>query len=162
MPGGEVGAAGITVIGVTPSHRRRGILRQMMRWLLDQARERNEPVAILCATESAIYQRFGFGIGTLQSQFDIERTRTRFLRPAPPLGRIRLVDLDEARELLPADLRRHPATDAGRGDPERGQVAGRALGAEWSAAATDEVPRGPRGRWRSPRLRDLPGQGRMG
>ena len=45
VPGGEVGAAGITVIGVTPSHRRRGILRMMMRWLLDQARERSEPIA---------------------------------------------------------------------------------------------------------------------
>ena len=101
VPGGEVGAAGITVIGVTPSHRRRGILRQMMRWLLDQARERNEPTAVLYATESAIYQRFGFGIGTFQSQFDIERTRVAFLRPAPPLGRIRLVDLEEAARLFP-------------------------------------------------------------
>ena len=49
----------------------------------------------------AIYQRFGFGIGTLQSQFDIERTRVAFLRPAPPLGRIRLVDLDEAARIFP-------------------------------------------------------------
>ena len=101
VPGGEVGAAGITVISVTPSHRRRGILRLMMRWLLDQARERGEPVAVLWATEGAIYQRFGFGIGTLQSQFDIERGRATFLRPAPPLGRIRLVDIDEAARLFP-------------------------------------------------------------
>ena len=101
VPGGEVGAAGITMIGVTPSHRRRGILRLMMRWLLDQARERGEPVAILWASESAIYQRFGFGIGTLQSAFDIERGRMAFLRPAPALGRIRLVDLDEAARLFP-------------------------------------------------------------
>ena len=113
VPGGEVGAAGITVIGVTPSHRRRGILRQMMRWLLDQARERDEPVAVLWATESAIYQRFGFGIGTLQSQFDIERTRVAFLRPAPaarpdPAGRSR-----RGRPPLPADLRRHPCPGAG-------------------------------------------------
>ena len=123
MPGGEVGAAGITVIGVTPSHRRRGILRMMMRWLLDQARERNEPIAVLYATESAIYQRFGFGIGTLQSQFDIERTRVAFLRPAPPLGRIRLVDLDEAARLFPPIFDAIRVRDAGRGDPERGQVA---------------------------------------
>jgi predicted acetyltransferase len=103
VPGGrEVGAAGIAMIGVTPSHRRRGILRLMMRWLLDQARERNEPVAVLWASESAIYQHFGFGIGTLQSTFDIERGRVAFVRPAPALGRIRLVDLDEAARLFPA------------------------------------------------------------
>jgi predicted acetyltransferase len=101
VPGGEVGAAGITLIGVTPSHRRRGILRLIMRWLFDQARERGEPVSILWASESAIYQHFGYGIGTLQSTFDIERTRIAFARPAPPLGRIRLIDRDEATRLFP-------------------------------------------------------------
>src|SRR6266576_1738116 len=39
VPGGEVGATGITAIAVAPSHRRRGILRLMMRWLFDQAPE---------------------------------------------------------------------------------------------------------------------------
>src|SRR6476659_9462770 len=58
--GGSVGAAGITAIGVMPSHRRRGILRQVMCWLADQAAQRGEPVAILWASETAIYQRFGF------------------------------------------------------------------------------------------------------
>jgi predicted acetyltransferase len=100
VPGGEVGAAGITMIGVSPSHRRRGILRQMMRWLLDQARERGESTAILWASESAIYPHFGFGLGTLQANFDIERSRARFSRPAGPHGRIRIVDRDEAVELF--------------------------------------------------------------
>lgn len=102
VPGGvDVGAVGITAIGVMPSHRRRGILRQVMRWLVDQAGERGEPVAILWASETAIYQRFGFGIGTLQGTFDIERSRTRFAHPVEPLGRMRLVDRDEALELIP-------------------------------------------------------------
>ena len=61
VPGGEVGASGITEVGVDPGHRRRGVLRQMMIWLLDDARARNEPVAVLWASEAAIYQRFGFG-----------------------------------------------------------------------------------------------------
>jgi len=41
------------------------------------------------------------GYGTLQSTFDIERTRIAFARPAPALGRIRLVDRDEATRLFP-------------------------------------------------------------
>jgi predicted acetyltransferase len=102
VPGGrDVGAAGITEVGVAPSHRRRGILRRMMTWLCDQALERGEPVAVLWASESAIYQRFGFGLGTLQSMFDMERTRIRFIRPAEPAGRIRLVEHDEALRLIP-------------------------------------------------------------
>ena len=46
----EVGAAGITGVGVRPDYRRRGILTRMMGWLLDQAAERGEPVAVLRAT----------------------------------------------------------------------------------------------------------------
>ena len=37
--------------------------------------ERGEPVAALWATESAIYQHFGYGIGTLQASFEIDRAR---------------------------------------------------------------------------------------
>jgi len=40
VPGGEVGASGITGVAVRPDYRRRGILRQMMDWLLDDARRR--------------------------------------------------------------------------------------------------------------------------
>ena len=102
LPGGrDVGAPGITEVGVAPSHRRRGILRRMMTWLLDQADERGEPIAILWASESAIYQRFGYGIGTLQSAFDIERSRVRFARPMEPVGQMRLIERDEAIELIP-------------------------------------------------------------
>jgi predicted acetyltransferase len=102
VPGGrDIGVAGITEVGVAPSHRRRGTLRRMMTWMLDQAVDRGEPAAILWASESAIYQRFGFGLGTLQSTFDIERTRIRFIRPADPAGRIRMVEHDEAVALIP-------------------------------------------------------------
>jgi predicted acetyltransferase len=101
VPGGEVGAAGISMVGVLPSHRRRGILRQMMRWLLDQARERGEPVAVLWASEGAIYQRFGYGLATIQGSFDIEPHRARFLRPAEPVGWVRMVDRDEGVTLFP-------------------------------------------------------------
>jgi len=97
----DVGAPGLTDVAVAPSHRRRGILRGMMTWLFDQAIERGEPVVILWASESAIYQRFGFGIGTLQSSFDIERTRIRFIRPVEPVGRMRIVEPDEALTLIP-------------------------------------------------------------
>jgi predicted acetyltransferase len=101
VPGGEVGAAGITGVGVLPSHRRRGILRRMMRWWFDQARERHEPVAILWASEAAIYQRFGYGLATQQSFFEAPTARIRFLRPIESPGRVRIVELDEAMALLP-------------------------------------------------------------
>ena len=73
VPGGVVRAAGVSDVGVAPTHRRRGILTGMMRWLLDQAAERGEPVAILHASEGAIYPRFGFGLATLQGTFEADR-----------------------------------------------------------------------------------------
>ena len=74
----------------------------MMRWLLDQAAERGEPVSILHASEGAIYPRFGFGLGTFQGSFDIARNDFRFLTPAEPLGRVRIVDREEALGIFPA------------------------------------------------------------
>jgi predicted acetyltransferase len=98
VPGGEVGASGITGIGVRPDHRRQGLLRQMMDWLLDDARQRGEIVAILLASEAAIYQRFGFGQGTQSSSFRFDTTATTFREPldADLDVRIRLLDIDES------------------------------------------------------------------
>jgi predicted acetyltransferase len=102
VPGGEVGAAGITAVGVLPSHRRRGILRSLMRRLVDQARERDEPIAVLWASEGAIYQRFGYGFGTLQTDFDALKDKVIFSRPVKSPGQMRIVGVDEAAERFPA------------------------------------------------------------
>ena len=47
IPGGRVPAAGVTMVGVHPTHRRRGILTAMMRAQLEAIRERGESLAIL-------------------------------------------------------------------------------------------------------------------
>ena len=65
IPGGELPAGGLTAVGVLPTHRRRGILRSMMERHFADCRGRGEPVSILWASEGAIYQRFGYGPGTL-------------------------------------------------------------------------------------------------
>ncbi|MBA2700600.1 MAG: GNAT family N-acetyltransferase [Chloroflexi bacterium] len=103
VPGGEIGSAGITAVGVRPDQRRRGIMRRMMTWLLDDARQRGEPVAILTASQAAIYQRFGFGQGTIQSSFTAEAGRLDFREPIgdDPARRIRIVDANEAARIFP-------------------------------------------------------------
>jgi predicted acetyltransferase len=101
VPGGVVPAAGVTAVGVEPGHRRRGILRSLMRQQLDDVRERGEPVAVLWASEAAIYQRFGYGLGALNGRFEIERGRVAWLRPGEPSGRMRMVDEVEALAAFP-------------------------------------------------------------
>jgi predicted acetyltransferase len=59
VPGGEATAAGVTGVGVLPTHRRRGILNRLMRAELDAIADRREPLAILWASEEPIYGRYG-------------------------------------------------------------------------------------------------------
>jgi predicted acetyltransferase len=73
VPGGAADAAGISSVSVLPSHRRRGILTDMMRHLIMDARQRGEAMAILFASESGIYGRFGFGVATWQQRIRIAR-----------------------------------------------------------------------------------------
>src|ERR1700704_73955 len=56
VPGGNrVPCAGVTVIGVQPTDRRRGVLKAMMRAQLDDIHRRGEPLASLWASEATIY-----------------------------------------------------------------------------------------------------------
>ncbi|MFJ4929552.1 GNAT family N-acetyltransferase [Streptomyces sp. NPDC088736] len=82
VPGGaSVPAAGITMVSVAATHRRRGLLTSMMRRQLDDIRSWGEPLAVLTASEPAIYGRFGYGIATYQHHAEIDTTRVRLSVP---------------------------------------------------------------------------------
>jgi len=100
VPGGRVPAAGVTIAGVLPTHRRRGLLRSMMRALLDAGHARGEPVAYLWATEGTIYGRFGFGLASFTAEMDLARERSAFHAPFSNFGQVRLVPLGTAEELV--------------------------------------------------------------
>ncbi len=103
VPGGELPTAGVTAVTVAPTHRRRGILTELMRRQLDDFRERGEPLAALNASESAIYGRFGYGLAALRDRVIIDRRHTAFHPAVPePPGEVRFVDADAARERWPA------------------------------------------------------------
>jgi len=87
VPGGEVATAGVTSVGVLPTHRRRGLNTALMRRMLDDARERSEPLAALFASEGGIYGRFGFGLGSFSCGMDLETERSAFVRGYTPSGR---------------------------------------------------------------------------
>src|SRR5918995_942654 len=111
IPGGELPCAGVTWVGVIPTHRRRGILRDLMRHQLEDVHAWHEPIAALWASEAAIYGRFGYGQAA--SSGHAKSDRARFALRQEARGSVRLVDADEALELFPPVYERVRAARAG-------------------------------------------------
>jgi len=113
VPGGFVRAAGVTLVGVLPTHRRRGILRSLMREQLDDIHERGEPMAYLWASEDALYGRYGYGVASFSGSVEVLRDRAAFYRDFEPAGTIRVVGTDEAIEPFSEIQRRVAANHPG-------------------------------------------------
>jgi predicted acetyltransferase len=101
VPGGDLPTAGVTVVGVYPTHRRRGVLRALMRAQLDDAHERGEPLAALWASEETIYGRFGYGQAAFAGEIKLAHEYAAFARPFEPEGTIRFLEPEEALDALP-------------------------------------------------------------
>jgi predicted acetyltransferase len=102
VPGGAaVPTAGVTFVGVQPTHRRRGLLRRMMAMQLDDVARREEPVAALTASESVIYGRFGYGVASVKREWSLRTDGTELLRPPAAAGGIRMLTADDAPKVLP-------------------------------------------------------------
>ncbi len=110
VPGGELAAGGVTWVGVLPSHRRRGILRELMKRQLEDLRDRGEPLAILYSSEPLIYGRFGYGVAAPSVEMDGETARFAYRDDPGPTGSVRIIDAEEALRVLP------PVYDAVRGE----------------------------------------------
>jgi predicted acetyltransferase len=112
VPGGLIRAAGVTLVGVLPTHRRRGIFGDLMRAQLADIHERGEPMAYLWASEDSLYGRYGYGVASFCGNIDVTRERIDFHRGFEPAGRVRLVSKDEAvepfSEIQRAAAARHP------------------------------------------------------
>jgi predicted acetyltransferase len=103
VPGGvAVETAGLTMVAVVATHRRRGVLRSLMRRHLDEARARGQVVAALYASEGSIYGRFGYGLASVHGHIDLPRERTAFAYPVEPRGDVRFVSEREAEAIMPA------------------------------------------------------------
>lgn len=100
VPGTELPAAGVTGVGVVPTHRRRGIMTALMRRQLDDIHERGEPLALLHASEAPIYGRFGYGMASQLSVLRIERPYTAMLVEHEP-RQVGLLDRADALQEFP-------------------------------------------------------------
>jgi predicted acetyltransferase len=117
LPGGSsVPAAGVAMVVVQATHRRRGILRALFteqhRALVAEGR----PVALLKASEGGIYARFGYAPVGRERLVSIDRSRAVFRPDLPDPGGVRYVASDEARTHNPDVYRRWAAVTPGAVD----------------------------------------------
>ncbi len=101
VPGGPIACGGVTVVGVLPTHRRRGVLTAMMRAQLEDIRDRGEPIAALWASEEVIYRRYGYGLASFSGEITLASGYTALRRPPEPGAAARLITLEQAKTEIP-------------------------------------------------------------
>ncbi|WP_235618125.1 GNAT family N-acetyltransferase [Streptomyces sp. CB02400] len=102
VPGAGLPVAGVTWVGVAPTHRRRGILTSLTRRQLTDLHESGgESIAVLRPSEAAIYGRFGYGPATRGNRLRCEK-RSMSFRPGTDFGGggIQLLDRHTARPVI--------------------------------------------------------------
>jgi predicted acetyltransferase len=134
VPGGAlVPAAGLSMVHVASTHRRRGILRSMMRRQLDETRAAGtEPLSVLTASEPHIYGRFGYGMAARELHAEIDTGRAAF-EPPPESEGIRLRVVDD-----PASVMEECEAVYARRVPERPGMLARSPG--WERRPLLDVP----------------------
>ena len=102
VPGAMAAVAGVSLVAVLPTHRRRGILSALMRRQLDDVSERGEAVAALWASETPIYGRYGYGTASWLASQTLYGGEGKLAASAPadPGLRLRIVEPVSARAEL--------------------------------------------------------------
>jgi predicted acetyltransferase len=100
LPGNTVvPAAGVSAVTVLPTHRRRGVLTEMMRYQLTELRERGEFLSVLLASEAGIYGRFGYGPATCTRRVTVQSRHSAFRTPVD-VGTIEVLPRESATEVM--------------------------------------------------------------
>lgn len=97
----EVQVDALTNVTVSATHRRQGLMSQMLEDSLRRARERGDTLSVLIAAEWPIYGRFGYAPATLTADYILHRYQPG-ARCRGDLGAIRQVELDEVARVAPA------------------------------------------------------------
>ena len=97
--GGQLPAWAVSMVTVAPTHRRRGIARELLESELRAAVALGLPMAMLTVSESTIYHRFGFAPAALAADLTINTLRAKFTGPVPD-GRVQLMGIEQARALV--------------------------------------------------------------
>jgi predicted acetyltransferase len=119
LPGAVVvPVAGVSDVGVLPSHRRQGVLSAMMRHQLAELRSRGEMISVLLASEALIYRRFGYGPATYTTKLTVPRQRADLAAPRgttvdSPTGSVEVLRRADCGDLVEAVYDRYRRAQPG-------------------------------------------------
>lgn len=93
--GKAVPISGVTTVSTDSVDRQRGYLRKLVtRHFEDLHEEGERPLAVLFASQAAIYQRYGYAVVSTQYQYEIEPRYIQFNEPLETPGTLRYIDPD--------------------------------------------------------------------
>ena len=102
VPGGTMPIGAVAQVSVQATHRRKGINTRLMKRQLSDIHEIwGESMAVLQASESIIYGRYGYGMGSFEYTLEIDRPHGEFTQRHSPAGRLLFIDEDEAKQIFP-------------------------------------------------------------
>jgi predicted acetyltransferase len=117
VPGGRtVDAWAISAVTVSPTHRRRGIARNLLEAELRTAHSLGVPVAALTVSEATIYGRFGFAPSVMAADWTIATRRATWSGPVAH-GRLHFISIDELLDQAPALIERVRLSSPGQIEP---------------------------------------------
>lgn len=97
VPGDRtVRACGVSGVAVAPTHRRRGILRELYRAQHARTEADGLPLTVFTASEGTIYGRFGYEVAVLATSIVIDTRRVEFRSTTPDPGGVTVETLPDS------------------------------------------------------------------
>ncbi len=103
--GNAMSLGGVTTVATAPEYRRRGLLRAITTRALEQQREAGQSVAALWASQAAIYQRYGYALGSVLGTYEIDTVDLNLLEPPGEDVEVQRVPVAEAFDIVKATYR---------------------------------------------------------
>jgi predicted acetyltransferase len=107
-------ATRITLSGVLPGYRRRGILTSLFAHQLRDLRARGEPLAMFTTTGPGLYRRLGYAPADVAMEVEIETVHGAIESRSAVDGRVRLLAAGEIPTVLPEVFDRHRRLQPGQ------------------------------------------------
>ena len=101
VPGGEVKLGGIGWVAVLPTHRRRGIMTQLIHEHLRASYERGDCLSGLWPTGGNLYARYGYAICAFGESWRIEHGNARLNSAVTETGRLISLHTPDSRRRFP-------------------------------------------------------------